>query len=112
MKINIKPLSVNQAWKGIRYKTDKYKAYEKELLYLLPNKKQIGDLEGPLKIYIEFGFSSKNSDIDNPIKPLLDVLQKKYGFDDKQIYSLTVKKFDTNKGDDYLIFNINPVAAI
>ena len=28
MIINIKPLSVNQCWKGRRFKTDKYKSYE------------------------------------------------------------------------------------
>ena len=29
--IEIKPLSVNTAWKGRRFKTDAYKAYEIEL---------------------------------------------------------------------------------
>tara|TARA_R100000655_G_scaffold105020_1_gene152832 strand:+ start:1065 stop:1421 length:357 start_codon:yes stop_codon:yes gene_type:complete len=106
MKINIKPLSINKAWKGRRYKTDKYKAYEKELLYLLPNKKQIGNLEGPLKIDIEFGFSSSASDFDNPIKPLIDILQKKYHFNDNQIYEANIKKVIVDKGDEYLMFDI------
>jgi len=40
-KINIKPLSVNDAWKGKRYKTEKYKNYENVLFnYYL--KKKIG----------------------------------------------------------------------
>ena len=39
MKINIKPLSVNKAWQGKRFKTKKYKAFETELLLKLPHKK-------------------------------------------------------------------------
>ncbi|HAW74544.1 MAG TPA: hypothetical protein DCW74_02280 [Alteromonas australica] len=106
MKINIKPLSVNKAWKGKRFKSDKYKKYEKELLYLLPNKKKIGNLDGPLKISIEFGFSSAASDFDNPIKPLIDILQKKYHFNDNQIYEANIKKVIVDKGDEYLMFDI------
>lgn len=106
MKINIKPLSVNEAWQGRRYKTDKYKAYEKELLYLLPNKKHIGNLEGPLKIDIEFGFSSAASDFDNPVKPLIDILQKKYHFNDNQIYEANIKKVIVDKGDEYVSFSM------
>lgn len=106
MKINIKPLSVNQAWQGRRFKTDKYKSYEKELLYLLPNRKNFGCLDGNLRIDIKFGFSSKSSDIDNPVKPLLDILQKKYKFNDSQIYELHVKKTVVDKGDEFIEFNL------
>ena len=35
IRINIKPLSVNEAWKGKRFRTDKYKAYQKIVVYLL-----------------------------------------------------------------------------
>ena len=34
--IDIKPLSVNEAWQGRRYKTPKYKQYQETLLWLLP----------------------------------------------------------------------------
>jgi Holliday junction resolvase RusA-like endonuclease len=101
--IKIKPVSVNEVWQGKRFKTKKYQEYEQELLYLLPN------LEIPnadLCINLEWGFSSKASDIDNPVKPFLDVLQKKYGFDDKQIYELNIKKKICNKGAEYVMFNI------
>ena len=37
MRIDIKPMSVNEAWKGRRFKTDKYKGFEKEMLLKLPN---------------------------------------------------------------------------
>jgi len=65
--IKIKPLSVNQCWAGQRFKTPKYKAYEKELLYRIP---KITIPSPPFEVHYEFGFSSANSDLDNPIKPL------------------------------------------
>ncbi len=101
--LNYKPLSVNKVWRGRRFKTNEYKQYEKDLLMLLPN---IVMPEPPYKMYYEFGFSSAASDLDNPIKPLTDILQKRYNFDDKHIHELTAKKFKVKKGDDYLRFSI------
>lgn len=101
--INIKPLSVNQVWQGRRFKTDAYKSYETEMLYKLPN---INLPPPPYSIYFEFGFSNKLSDIDNPVKPLTDILQKRYGFNDRDIYEMRlVKKIVTN-GNDYIKFEI------
>lgn len=90
IKLNIKPLSVNKAFQGRRFKTSEYKRFEKKILLLLPKIKK--DLKGSLKITLEYGFSSKLSDIDNPCKLVLDCLVKKYDFDDRQIYELIQKK--------------------
>jgi Holliday junction resolvase RusA-like endonuclease len=103
MKISINPLSVNKCWQGRRFKTPEYKTYETELLYLLPNKKI---KEGQLTISIEFGFSSKLKDIDNPLKPFLDILQKKYEFNDRDIFNLYVEKKIVKKGYEYIQFEI------
>lgn len=105
MRINIKPLSVNQAWKGRRFKTKKYDDYIKEVLLSL------GPLDipdGELFLSVTFGLSSKLSDIDNPLKCFIDCLQKKYNFDDRRIFKLSVEKKIVNKGDefiDFLIYN-------
>lgn len=104
MRINIKPLSVNQAWQGKRFKTPKYKAYEKEVLLCLPPC-QI-DFKHPLTLDITFGFSSLLSDIDNPLKPILDCLQKKYEFNDRDIYELNVKKQIVSKGEEFIEIQI------
>jgi Holliday junction resolvase RusA-like endonuclease len=106
MKIEIKPLSVNQAWQGKRFKTPRYKQYEKDLMLLLPYK-SIG--KGKIKIDIVFGFSNSASDIDNPLKPFLDILQKKYLINDKQIYHLIVKKTITKKGSEFINFEIDEI---
>lgn len=95
----IKPLSVNEAWKGRRFKTDKYKSYEKHCLLLLPKLKIPSDEK--LKIQIEYGFSSKGSDLDNPTKSLLDILQKKYDFNDSQVYEIILRKSIVEKGKEF-----------
>jgi Holliday junction resolvase RusA-like endonuclease len=93
IELNIKPLSVNQAWQGKRFKTAEYKNYEKSLLLILPKlKKPLPEL---IAIDINFGFKNKASDLDNPVKPLLDILQKKYGFNDSQVYELNIRKHIT-----------------
>ncbi len=106
MVIKIKPLSVNEVWQGRRFKTAKYKAYETELLYRLP---KIKVPSGKLWLKIEFGVSSKASDIDNPLKPFLDILSKKYGFNDKQIYELEIYKVDVKKREEYITFSLGAI---
>ena len=106
MIVKINPLSVNKCWQGKRYKTLYYKRYEKELLLLLPSLK-VPKTE--LFIYIKFGFSSKLKDIDNPLKPFLDILQLKYNFNDKDIYKLSVEKEIVKKGDEYIYFEIKSI---
>ena len=108
-KINEKPLSVNQAWQGKRFKTPIYKAYEKEMLLRMPAGKI--DLDQMLRVEFFFGFSNKASDLDNPVKLLLDIAQKKYGFNDSNVYELNVRKCIVKKGEEFLhmgIYNLLP----
>lgn len=97
-----KVLSVNECWRGKRFKTLPYKYYEDKLLYLLP---KIKLPEPPYKISIEYGLSSSGGDIDNPTKPLLDILSKKYDFNDNKVYELNIKKVVVKKGSEY--FKVN-----
>jgi Holliday junction resolvase RusA-like endonuclease len=97
MKVFIKPLSVNEAWRGRKYKTPKYKQYERDLLISLPKKFK----EDYTELYIKIGVSSL-FDIDNCLKPLIDVLQKKYGFNDRYIKKLVVEKEIVKKGGEYI----------
>jgi Holliday junction resolvase RusA-like endonuclease len=101
--VKLKPLSVNTCWQGRRFKTDAYKVYEKTLLWLLP-KRTIP--KGKLRLTIYFNFSNKASDVDNCIKPIQDILQKKYKFNDKDIYELHVYKCILPKGQDCFSFKI------
>lgn len=102
-KIDITPLSVNKVWQGKRFKTPLYKKYESIVLLMLPKK----TIENPpYRVDLEFGFSSPLSDIDNPIKPILDIIQKKYNINDKDIFELNVTKKIVKKTFEYININI------
>lgn len=104
-KIKIKALSVNDAWQGRRFKSKDYKEYEKSLFYLLPKLKVPKDKK--LFLEIKVGFSNKRSDLDNIAKTFIDVLQKKYSFDDKWIYKILLNKNIVKKGQEFISFKIN-----
>lgn len=103
-KINIKALSVNNAWNGRRFKTQAYKDYETELYYQLPeiniNKNE------KLSVHYIFGLSNCNADGDNCIKQFQDIISKKYKFNDKNIYKWLIEKKIVKKGDEYISFLI------
>ncbi len=104
-EIKIKPMSINQAWRGgRRFKTNEYKAYEEQMCYMLPARYSIP--EGNLTLTIEVGFSNRGSDLDNVCKPFIDILQKKYGFNDNRIYEIHLCKKIVKKGEDYISFEI------
>mgnify|MGYP000041016650 CR=1 FL=1 len=103
MKINIKPLSVNACYRGRRFKNDKYKQYEKDVLAQLP-KMSIPD--GELEVHIQAGFSNKGSDLDNIAKIFIDILPKDYEFNDNRIYQLHLYKKIVPKGQEYISFDI------
>lgn len=109
IRINIKPLSVNEAWQGKRYKTDKYRIYQNTLLWLLP---KIKVPEPPYEIHFRFGFSNSLSDWDNPVKLTQDILSKKYGFNDKLIRRAIVETEIVKKGQEYIEFEIITIKKI
>jgi len=108
-KLNEKPLSINEAWQGKRFKTPAYKRYEEAMLLLMPKGRV--DLDQMLRIEFFFGFSNKASDLDNPVKLLMDIAQKKYGFNDKMVFELNVRKCIVKKGEEFIqmgIYNLLP----
>lgn len=104
VKLNEKALSVNQAWQGKRYKTATYLDYEKSILTRLPAGKVDPDVM--LRLEFFFGFSNAASDLDNPVKLLMDIAQKKYGFNDKMVFELNVRKCLVKKGFDFIEMGI------
>lgn len=102
VNLDIKPFSVNEAWKGTRRKTAKYSDFEQEVLFKLPQLTIPPDAKLALTFW--FGFSSKAADYDNPIKPMQDILQKAYEFDDKMIFEGRQFKRLVPKGEEYIKF--------
>lgn len=103
--IKLKPLSVNAAFKGRRFKTKEYDNFIRVVLMMLPNSVKI-DSKAYLSLLITFGYSSRNSDLDNGLKTFIDCLVKKYGFDDRNIYELKANKEIVKKGSEFIKWEI------
>jgi Holliday junction resolvase RusA-like endonuclease len=108
IKLDIKPLSVNESFKGRRFKTDKYKSFENKVLWMLPKFK--GEIPELIAIDLHFGFTSKASDIDNPTKMILDIVSKKYKFNDNRIYELNIRKSITK--EPFILITIRPLLPL
>jgi Holliday junction resolvase RusA-like endonuclease len=103
-KINEKPMSVNLAWQGKRFKTPAYKDYENSMMLMMPKAKI--ETDEMLRVEFFFGFSNKASDLDNPVKLLMDIAQKKYSFNDKMVFELNVRKCIVKKGEEFIQMGI------
>lgn len=108
-EVKIKPMTVNQAWQGRRFKTPKYKAWREQISFMLPPVIEIP--KGRMMLVVTFGVSSKLSDMDNLLKPFIDALQDKYGFNDRQIYVGLVAKVDVPKGQEYIKWDLQDITA-
>ena len=105
--LRIKPLSVNKAWQGKRFKTPDYKMYQKAINWLLNDAKPYFDASDKyLSLKIVFGFSNLASDVDNPVKPFQDCLSRFYQFDDKKIRNLNVSAVKVKKHKEFICFNL------
>ena len=104
--IKVKPMSVNQSYLGRKVKSAAYHKYEKLVLSILefdpvPEK-------GLLEIDFVFGVSSKLADLDNPIKALMDLLQKLHTFNDNRVFKLSAVKKLVPKGEEFFHYSIFP----
>lgn len=105
--LKIKPLSLNCAYRGRRFETQLLRDFKKEVFYLAP-KIKIPDCK--LEVHYRFGVSSKNCDADNNVKAFQDAISTKYGFNDKQIYKISVEKIDVCKGEEFIDFEIRTIS--
>ena len=101
-RLPIKPLSVNQAFRGRKFKTPAYVKFQRDMLLLLPNVR----LESISEVHLHFGFSSKLSDLDNATKQTIDCIVKKYGIDDRYINKIVLTKEIVQKGNEFIDIHI------
>lgn len=97
MKINLKPLSVNQAWRGgPRYRTDKYDDFIEMIQYMT-----MGSERFDVEVEVNYKFYIKNyarSDVGNFEKTLSDALVKAGVLkDDSLIKRMTLEKFKSKE---------------
>lgn len=92
---------------GRKRKTAAYRNYEIKVPPELP------DLDipesGPLALSLVAGLSNRAADLDNVIKPFVDILQSHYGFNDNRIYQLDILKVKVPKGEEYISFQLVPL---
>ena len=104
--IKIKPLSINDAWQGRRYKTTAYNKYAEEVGLLLLKKTKPTIKSKQVRIYYVFHLSNMRADVDNFIKAFQDILFKWLGIDDSRIYRLTAEKVKCKKGEERIEWGI------
>lgn len=90
---------------GKKRRTYDYNKYRKVLLEELPDNLKVPNT-GELTLQMNVYYSNKASDVDNCIKPFIDILQEKYGFNDNRIYFLAVQKMIVPKGDEGILFKL------
>ena len=98
INLKIKPLSVNKAFQGRKFKTPEYKKYEIQMLRMLPDM----EIKEFKQLKITYGFSNMMADIDNPTKLVLDILQKRYNVNDRDLIYLVLHKVKTKKGEEFI----------
>ncbi len=107
LELKAKPLSINAAWKGRRFKTENYLTYEEEVGYLLLKyPKNKFKLEHKLSVSVKFYLCGHGLrfDVDNLIKPLLDILTKNEIIpDDRIIYKLKAEKIGVENKEEQRI---------
>lgn len=101
-------MSVNNAWRGgRRFRTKKYLQYERDLHIILP--KTTEKYKGKLILEIEAGLSNTRQDLDGILKCFIDILAKKYGFNDNQIYEIWATKTIVKKGSEFIAFSLEEI---
>lgn len=104
--LDAKPLSVNRAWQGRRFKSLEYKVYERRIAALL---QQCGVKKVEGRVQITYRFCLKNyalTDADNLVKPLQDILVKMGAIDDDRFIDRYVIEKCKTDGDGQIIIEI------
>jgi len=104
----VKPLSINKCFLGRKRKSGDYRKYEQLLFNSIDITRTVWD-RGRLQIHFVFGVSSSQADVDNPVKPLQDILQKVYHFNDKRVYRIIADKILVKRGEEFIQWAITPL---
>lgn len=123
--LDIKPLSVNKAYKTVikykfvkgkkipypvRQKSRDYISWKKHFMLIIKQYRFPLFLhEDHIAMNIEFGFSSEQSDLSNPVKAFEDCLMEHLGLNDKNVFEINLRKKMVPKGSDYIKFKITKI---
>ena len=103
-------MTVNQAWKGRRFRSDLYTVFRTKLLLLLRRlKPRMPKKSIRLFAHYKWGVSNIRTDVDNPTKPFQDVLFDHSGLKDEHVHFLILEKHKTPKGKEYIEFVVHDI---
>lgn len=98
INLAIRPMSINEAFQGRRFKTRAAKQYDAALALMLPNKKEPGPYYA-----VTYIFRIKNCwlrDYDNCIKQLQDcIVRRGIISDDRKIVRAVIEKYPAKKDE-------------
>ena len=108
IKLEVNPLSVNRAWKGRKFKTPIYKAFEVDVCKMLSVNDQ-DPIDGEVFVkYIFHIHNYGNTDTSNMEKTLSDMLVKRgYLKDDRYIRAIYMRK-ERADGPEWIDIRIIP----
>ena len=113
--IPYKPLSINQAWQGKRYRTPLYTKFAIDVGRLIQRiRPQKPAPDAPVFAHYVWGFSNSQSDIDNPVKPFQDVLFDTWQMKakDHQVQFMIIEKAKAKKGQEFIGFHVDAKANL
>ena len=92
---------------GHQWKSSEYEKFRKKVKRIL-KVKPIKIDEGALKLTAIFGVSYK-FDLDNALKPFIDILEEVYKFNDNQIADIHVRKRTVKRGGEFIEFELKNI---
>jgi len=108
IRLPVKALSANQSWMltSRTFKTPVYQSFRQQIHFSLIARgfRKLGfNKKASMCFHAVFGISAR-MDLDNCLKPFIDVLEDFYGFNDSQIAEIHVKKVKVKKGEEFIEF--------
>ena len=104
-------ISTNKIWTGRRFLSAAAREFKKEAHYrLLTSRSELKRMlayagDGELAIRFAFGLS-RDADVDNCLKLVLDVLSAMLGIDDRRFRGVSAMKTRVKRGDEFIRFAI------
>ena len=109
-------ISTNKIWTGRRFLSAAARDFKKEAHYrLLTNRSELKQMladagDGELAIRFAFGLS-RDADVDNCLKLVIDVLAAMLGIDDRRFRGVSAMKTKVKRGGEFIRFAISAFDA-
>ena len=102
IRLQVKALSTNKIYAGVKRRSYDYKNYRRKVFKLLEQYPPDVAMGGYLSMKMDCGFSSPLADLSNAIKATEDIIMEYYGLNDRHIVSINMRKYLVYKGDEFI----------